>query len=216
MLQRLPFKVEVIQTDNGAEFQSSFHYHVLDKGIAHTYIKPASPHLNGRWNARTASTAKSSTSSSRAWSSTTPASSTPNSKNGRTTTTTTAPTAHWAGRPLRAPQAEDPGPGVTKLRQLYSFHGFTLPISSLWDQGAAQSAARDGPARLRPWASAARPAPRTLSPIRRRFRAQRGTPPPCPSVGDMGGVIEPVLGEVGVAVDADVGGLAVGDRESSG
>ena len=49
---------EAIQTDNGAEFQSSFHYHVLDKGIAHTYIKPASPHLNGRWNARTASTAE--------------------------------------------------------------------------------------------------------------------------------------------------------------
>jgi len=39
---------EAIQTDNGAEFQSSFHYHVLDKGIAHTYIKPASPHLNGK------------------------------------------------------------------------------------------------------------------------------------------------------------------------
>ncbi|MEW2386620.1 IS481 family transposase [Micromonospora sp. NPDC047707] len=48
VLQRLPFRVEVIQTDNGAEFQTSFHWHVLDKGIAHTYIKPASPHLNGK------------------------------------------------------------------------------------------------------------------------------------------------------------------------
>ena len=48
VLQRLPFKVEVIQTDNGAEFQSSFHWHVLDKGIAHTYIKPATPRLNGK------------------------------------------------------------------------------------------------------------------------------------------------------------------------
>ncbi|MFD9688956.1 IS481 family transposase [Kitasatospora sp. NPDC059088] len=48
VLERLPFRVEVIQTDNGAEFQSAFHWHVLDKGIAHTYIKPASPHLNGK------------------------------------------------------------------------------------------------------------------------------------------------------------------------
>ncbi|MFG2339868.1 IS481 family transposase [Streptomyces yangpuensis] len=48
VLERLPFRVEVIQTDNGAEFQSAFHWHVLDKAIAHTYIKPASPHLNGK------------------------------------------------------------------------------------------------------------------------------------------------------------------------
>ncbi|MFF5085573.1 IS481 family transposase [Actinoplanes sp. NPDC000266] len=48
VLQRLPFRVEVIQTDNGAEFQTKFHWHVLDQGIAHTYIKPASPHLNGK------------------------------------------------------------------------------------------------------------------------------------------------------------------------
>ncbi|MFY9782976.1 MAG: integrase core domain-containing protein, partial [Acidimicrobiales bacterium] len=48
LLERLPFKVEVIQTDNGAEFQGSFHYHVLDKGIGHVYIKPATPRLNGK------------------------------------------------------------------------------------------------------------------------------------------------------------------------
>lgn len=48
VLERLPFRVEVIQTDNGPEFQSAFHWNVLDKGIAHTYIKPASPHLNGK------------------------------------------------------------------------------------------------------------------------------------------------------------------------
>ncbi len=41
VIQRLPFQVEVIPTDNGAEFQSAFHWHVLDKGISHTYIKPA-------------------------------------------------------------------------------------------------------------------------------------------------------------------------------
>ncbi|MFC9454457.1 hypothetical protein [Streptomyces sp. NPDC056983] len=38
--QRLPFQVEVIQTDNGAEFQSAFHWHVLDKGIA-PHLHPA-------------------------------------------------------------------------------------------------------------------------------------------------------------------------------
>ena len=48
VLSRLPFGVEVIQTDNGAEFQSSFHWHVLDKGVQHVYIKPRTPRLNGK------------------------------------------------------------------------------------------------------------------------------------------------------------------------
>lgn len=48
VLQRLPFQVQVIQTDNGAEFQSAFHWHVLDKGIQHVYIKPRTPRLNGK------------------------------------------------------------------------------------------------------------------------------------------------------------------------
>jgi transposase InsO family protein len=48
VLERLPFPVQVIQTDNGAEFQSAFHYHVLDKGIGHRYIKPRTPRLNGK------------------------------------------------------------------------------------------------------------------------------------------------------------------------
>jgi transposase InsO family protein len=47
-LERLPFRVEVIQTDNGAEFQAGFHWHVLDRGIGHTYIKPRTPRLNGK------------------------------------------------------------------------------------------------------------------------------------------------------------------------
>ena len=46
--EKLPFSVEVIQTDNGAEFGSQFHYHVLDAGIGHVYIKPATPRLNGK------------------------------------------------------------------------------------------------------------------------------------------------------------------------
>jgi len=48
VLERLPFRVEVIQTDNGAEFQSLFHYHLLDRGISHDYIKPRTPRLNGK------------------------------------------------------------------------------------------------------------------------------------------------------------------------
>jgi transposase len=48
VLEKLPFAVEVIQTDNGAEFASQFHYHVLDAGIGHVYIRPATPRLNGK------------------------------------------------------------------------------------------------------------------------------------------------------------------------
>jgi transposase InsO family protein len=48
VLEKLPFKVEVIQTDHGAEFGSQFHYHVLERGIGHVYIKPATPRLNGK------------------------------------------------------------------------------------------------------------------------------------------------------------------------
>jgi transposase InsO family protein len=48
LLERLPFTVQTIQTDNGAEFQGSFHWHVLDRGIGHVYIKPATPRLNGK------------------------------------------------------------------------------------------------------------------------------------------------------------------------
>jgi transposase len=43
VLERLPFQVEAVQTDNGAEFQSKFHWHVLDLGIRHIYIKPRTP-----------------------------------------------------------------------------------------------------------------------------------------------------------------------------
>jgi transposase InsO family protein len=48
VLEKLPFIVEKIQTDNGAEFQSQFHWHLLDRGIGHVYIKPATPRLNGK------------------------------------------------------------------------------------------------------------------------------------------------------------------------
>jgi transposase InsO family protein len=48
LLERLPFRVEVIQTDNGPEFGASFHRHVLDKGAGHVCIKPRTPRLNGK------------------------------------------------------------------------------------------------------------------------------------------------------------------------
>jgi hypothetical protein len=34
--------------DKRSEFQAAFHWHVLDKGIGHVYIKPMRPRLNGK------------------------------------------------------------------------------------------------------------------------------------------------------------------------
>jgi transposase InsO family protein len=46
--RRLPFRVQVVQTDNGAEFQSDFHWHLEQEDIRHVYIRPRTPHLNGK------------------------------------------------------------------------------------------------------------------------------------------------------------------------
>jgi transposase InsO family protein len=48
VIRRLPFRVLVIQTDNGAEFQSRFHCHLDARDIRHVYIRPKTPHLNGK------------------------------------------------------------------------------------------------------------------------------------------------------------------------
>ena len=48
LLDKFPFRVEVIQTDNGSEFQTAFHWRLADRGIRHIYIKPATPRLNGK------------------------------------------------------------------------------------------------------------------------------------------------------------------------
>ena len=48
VLEKLPFKVEKVQTDNGSEFQAAFHWHLLDRGIRHVYIRPSTPRLNGK------------------------------------------------------------------------------------------------------------------------------------------------------------------------
>ena len=46
VIRRLPFRVLVIQTDNGPEFQSRFHWHLEAQDIRHVYIRPGTPHLN--------------------------------------------------------------------------------------------------------------------------------------------------------------------------
>lgn len=48
VVRRLPFRVHVIQTDNGAEFQSKFHWHLERLDIRHVYIRPRTPRLNGK------------------------------------------------------------------------------------------------------------------------------------------------------------------------
>ena len=48
VLNRLPFRVLVVQTDNGAEFQSEFHWHLESQDIRHVYIRPRTPRLNGK------------------------------------------------------------------------------------------------------------------------------------------------------------------------
>ena len=48
VINKFPFRIHTIQTDNGHEFQAKFHWHVEDLGMRHVYIKPAMPHLNGK------------------------------------------------------------------------------------------------------------------------------------------------------------------------
>lgn len=48
VVERLPFRIHTIRTDSGHEFQAGLHWHVEDLGIRHVYVKPRSPHLNGK------------------------------------------------------------------------------------------------------------------------------------------------------------------------
>ena len=47
VVEKLPFAVDTIQSDKGAEFQRRLQLHVLNKGINPIYIKPRTPRLNG-------------------------------------------------------------------------------------------------------------------------------------------------------------------------
>jgi len=46
--KKLPFRIKMIRTDNGHEFQARFHWHIKDLGIEHVYIKKGTPRLNGK------------------------------------------------------------------------------------------------------------------------------------------------------------------------
>jgi transposase InsO family protein len=48
VIEKFPFRIQTVRTDNGHEFQSKFHWHVEDLGMRHTYIKPRTPRLNGK------------------------------------------------------------------------------------------------------------------------------------------------------------------------
>jgi len=48
VIEKFPFRIHTIQTDNGHEFQSKFNWHVQDKGMNHRYIKPGKPQHNGK------------------------------------------------------------------------------------------------------------------------------------------------------------------------
>ncbi len=48
VVEKFPFRIQTIRTDNGHEFQAKFHWHVEDLGMRHAYIKPRTPRLNGK------------------------------------------------------------------------------------------------------------------------------------------------------------------------
>jgi len=48
VIEKFPFRISMVRTDRGHEFQVRFHFHVEDLGIQHVYIKPRSPQLNGK------------------------------------------------------------------------------------------------------------------------------------------------------------------------
>jgi transposase len=45
IIEKFPFRIREIRTDNGHEFQAKFHWHVEDLGIRHAYIKRGTPQL---------------------------------------------------------------------------------------------------------------------------------------------------------------------------
>ncbi len=48
VVEKFPFRIETIGTDNGHEFQTKFQWHISDLVLLHVYIKPATPRLNGK------------------------------------------------------------------------------------------------------------------------------------------------------------------------
>lgn len=48
IIEKFPFRIREVRTDNGHEFQAKFHWYVEDLGIRHAYIKRGTPQLNGK------------------------------------------------------------------------------------------------------------------------------------------------------------------------
>jgi transposase InsO family protein len=48
VIAKFPFRIREVRIDNGHEFQAKFYWYFEDDGIRHAYIKPSSPHLNGK------------------------------------------------------------------------------------------------------------------------------------------------------------------------
>ena len=48
IIEKFPFRIREIRSDNGHEFQAKFHWHVEDLGIRHADIKRGTPQLNGK------------------------------------------------------------------------------------------------------------------------------------------------------------------------
>ena len=54
VIDKFPFRIKEIRTDNGYEFQAKFHWHVEDKGILHAYMEERRSSM-ARWNDRISS-----------------------------------------------------------------------------------------------------------------------------------------------------------------
>jgi len=48
VIEKFPFRIQTIRTDNGHEIKAKFHWHIEDLGMWHAYIKPRTPRLNGK------------------------------------------------------------------------------------------------------------------------------------------------------------------------
>jgi transposase InsO family protein len=48
VVEKFLFRISIIRTDNGNEFQTQFHWHVEDLGMSHCYIKVRTPRLKGK------------------------------------------------------------------------------------------------------------------------------------------------------------------------
>ena len=48
VIEKFPFRINMVRTDRGHEFQARFCWHVEDQGMQQVYIKPRIPQLNGK------------------------------------------------------------------------------------------------------------------------------------------------------------------------